>query len=294
LKEIPTISFHPKERKRLFMGIPEQEQDHLLLLRRRAEEALQGKRIEVTGLSEYDIQFLMHELQVHQAELALQNDELRQTQETLEVSRDRYATLYDFAPAGYCTISQKDVIVEANQSLANLLDVGKQGLLHKTFSTFVSRIDQDKYYLFRRRAFEKHGHESGEIRMVKHSGDLVYVRLESRLAEGKDQLMIMVIDITNQRDLQRRIIEQREKERQKIARDLHDGPIQMLAAINFNLQRILMGNLDEEVVKSLEAIQADLRDQIQVLRGFSVELRSPLLAHIGLETALRSTIDNFA
>lgn len=276
------------------MGMPEEEQDHLLLLRQRAEEALQGKPVEVSGLSTEDVQFLLHELQVHQAELAMQNEELRQTQEALEISHDRYADLYNFAPAGYCTINRKDNILEANQSLSILIGIAKRPLTNQTFSHFVARIDRDKYYLYRRRAFENHQHQSTEIRLVKQSGKLIYVRLESILTKDEDRLMIMVIDITEQRDLQHQIIEQREKERQKIARDLHDGPVQVLSAINFSLRGILIDHPDEELAKSLEAIQAELREQIQVLRNYSVELRSPLLAHIGLEMAIRSSLERFS
>lgn len=275
------------------MEMREEDQGHFYNLRQRAEDVLKGKKVEVDGLTTEDIQFLLHELQVHQAELVLQNEELRQTQEELETSRDRYADLYSFAPAGYCTINKRDQIQEANHSFAALLGYEIKQIIQQRFSHFVARVDQDKYYLYRRQAYENHQHQSTEIRLSKQSGGLVYVRLESMVAEGDDQLMMMVIDITEQRDLQHRIIEQREKERQKIARDLHDGPVQVLSAMNFTLRGILLDHPDKELAQTIEEMQSSLREQIQILRNYSVELRSPLLAHIGLETAIRSYLEHF-
>ena len=61
---------------------------------------------------------LIQELQVHQIELEIQNQNLRQSQEELEVARDRYFDLYDLAPVGYCTINEKGQIIEANLAAA--------------------------------------------------------------------------------------------------------------------------------------------------------------------------------
>lgn len=276
------------------MGLLENDRDHLLLLRQRAEKMLQGKQVAVDDLSVEDIEYLVHELQVHQAELEIQNTELREIQMQLEQSRDQYAELYNFAPAGYCTIDRKDNIQEANYTLANLLEVEQRALIHQTLSHFIARIDQDQYYLFRRQAFKNRLHQSCEIRLVKPSGQLIYVRLETMVTNGDaTQLKVMFIDITERRNLERRIIEQREKERQQIARDLHDGPVQMLSAINFTLRGILIDHPDAALAQSIESIQASLREQIQTLRNYSVELRSPLLAHIGLDKAIRSNLEGF-
>jgi len=83
------------------MEHPEPDPNPFDHLRRRAEDALRGQPVDLDGLQHEDIQFLLHELQVHQVELNLQNEELRRVQLELETSRDRYSDLYDFAPAGY-------------------------------------------------------------------------------------------------------------------------------------------------------------------------------------------------
>jgi PAS domain S-box-containing protein len=182
------------------MRPPEEEHDHTNQLRRRAEEALRGKLVDLGGLPLEDIQFLLHELQVHQVELTLQNEELRRIQQDLEASRDLYSDLYNFAPAGYCTLNRKGHILEANQTLALLLGVECGKLIHEKLSHFIDREDQDEYYLHRKRTFDDHHYQVIEIRMVKQTGERLYARLESVLAHGDETtITVMISDITERK-----------------------------------------------------------------------------------------------
>ncbi len=83
-------------------------------LRQRAEEALCKSARDIEELPVKDLQTLVQELQVHQIELKMQNQELRETQLQLEGSRDSYTELYEFAPVGYLTLDSRGVIQTAN------------------------------------------------------------------------------------------------------------------------------------------------------------------------------------
>lgn len=88
---------------------------------------------------------LLHELQVHQVELKMQNDELRQAQIAMEESRDRYVDLYDFAPIGYLTLSREGVISEINLTAADMLGIVRNQLVSRRFSQFVVKEDRDRW-----------------------------------------------------------------------------------------------------------------------------------------------------
>ena len=170
----------------------------------------------------------------------------------------------------------------------------QEQLINNPLTKFVAKEDQDKFYLHCQRAYEKRQPCAREIQLVKQSGERTDVRIESRLAQGQaDQLLVMVIDMTKERQLQHRLVAQREELRQKIAHDLHDGPVQALAAINFALRGILLDHPDCELAKSVEAIQESVREQIQELRNYAVDLRPPILDQLGLEKSLHSYMESY-
>ena len=79
---------------------------------------------------------LTHELQVHQIELEMQNEELRRAQHETEESQARYADLYDFAPVGYLTLDEKGLISQLNLTAAALLGIERTVPHQQTFFLF--------------------------------------------------------------------------------------------------------------------------------------------------------------
>jgi diguanylate cyclase (GGDEF)-like protein/PAS domain S-box-containing protein len=153
-------------------------------LRQQAEEVLRRQPEELREMPPEDIQHLIHELEVHQVELELQNEELRRIQRELELSRDRYSDLYDFAPVGYFTVSEAGLILEANLTTATMLGVERGYLIKQPLTRFIASEDQDTYYLHRRQLFETQEPRVCEMRMVRGDSTQFWARMEATVAQG--------------------------------------------------------------------------------------------------------------
>ena len=187
-------------------------------LRRRAEEksgAADAKAEELPSTAE--LKRLVHELQVHQIELEMQNEELRCTQEELEASRTRYFDLYDLAPVGYFTIDEKGVILEANVTGAGLLGVDRRDLPEQPLTRFILPDDQDIFYKHRRQLFATHSPQVCELRMVKRDAAPFWARLETKAVQEDERgipfYRAMMSDITEQKQAEQVLRESEDRYR---------------------------------------------------------------------------------
>jgi len=144
-------------------------------LRAVAEKKVARSAGKTSPLKKHDLDKLVHELEVHQVELEMQNDELRRAQVELEAARERYFELYDLAPVGYFSISEKGVILEANLTGANMLGMAPRELRARQFSGLIFKEDQDIYYLHRQQLFESKLPQACELRLVRRDGSLMWV-----------------------------------------------------------------------------------------------------------------------
>jgi PAS domain S-box-containing protein len=154
-------------------------------LRRQAEKRLLERDVDQSNVPLEDIYELIHELEVHQIELEMQNEELRQAQLDLEAARDKYSDLYDFAPVGYFSISDKGLILEANLVSATMLGMERGKLTGRRFSQFIAKDDQDVFYLHRQKLFETKTKQVCELKLTKKDGTEFYAQLESYAVKDK-------------------------------------------------------------------------------------------------------------
>jgi PAS domain S-box-containing protein len=176
-------------------------------LRKLAEEEVLRKNSKSRPTIE-DAQKLVHELQVHQTELEMQNDELRAAHFELAMSRDRYAELYDFAPVGYVTINSATGIVDANGAAIAMLGFNSASINtgRLNFSHFVARESQDDWFKFSRSIFASEEKQRCELTLRGGNGAAINVILESiavrNVSGDLDRCMIALIDITERKKLE--------------------------------------------------------------------------------------------
>ncbi|MCA9157328.1 MAG: PAS domain S-box protein, partial [Planctomycetales bacterium] len=204
-------------------------------LRGRAKAMLQSSLKDVAEMPAAEVQRLLHELQVHQLELEIQNEELRRAQFELAQSRDRYSDLYDFAPVGYLTLDARGVIQEANLTAAAMLGVDRQHLNGHKFSSFVSQDSQDAWHLHCRKVFDNAERAGCELRMIVADQSSSVFRLECLAVPNSrgqvDRCRITISDVTDRR----------------IAYDA-------LAALNINLDK-KVGDTTSELAQSIEKLR---------------------------------------
>ncbi len=158
---------------------------------RQKAEALARERFAPSGdaggaPSPEEIRKTLHELRVHQIELEMQNEELRAAQAEIEAARERYFELYDLAPVGYCTLSEKGLILEGNLTAATLLGVARVKLVGRPISRFILEDDQDVYYLHRKELLETGEPKECELRLVRSDGPLFWAHLTGTVARADD------------------------------------------------------------------------------------------------------------
>jgi len=148
-------------------------------LRRQAEELLRTTKRDVAAMPVKDVQQLVHELQVHQIELEMQNDELRRTQVELETARDRYVDLYDFSPAGHLTLDTHGKIVEANLRAGTLLGINRNELIRQPLARFVAAEDESIFRRHYQEVLKRGTRQTCEMQLRKASGASRWVYFES-------------------------------------------------------------------------------------------------------------------
>ncbi|WP_313834280.1 PAS domain S-box protein [Candidatus Nitronereus thalassa] len=164
-------------------------------------------------MSPEDIQTLIHELQVHQIELEMQNEELRRTQLELETARDRYSDLYDFAPVGFLTLDSTGTVLEANLTASHLLGTKRSFIIGSRLDRFFSPSDQILFRQHFQRTLATKTKQILELNPIRQDHSALMIRLESLLETDREAIGEPIVQIAVM-DLSKRELAEREKLKQ--------------------------------------------------------------------------------
>jgi PAS domain S-box-containing protein len=236
----PKISNHPARRDG---GRPETEAE----LRGRAEARLRGRAKHPKFPA--DPERMLHELEVHQIELELQNAELQKARNELEVTLEKYTDLYDFAPVGYFSLDEHGQILEVNLTGAALLGVERSRLIHRPFPHFVAPSSRPVFLAFLEQVFAGSRKQVCEAALRNEEGATFWANFHAAsavsLSGPRKWCRVAVSDITPLRQAQ---------ERQR--------RLEALAVTNRELRReILRRQAVEEALKKSERHQSRLLEQ---------------------------------
>ena len=227
-----------------------------------------------------DVERLVQLLQIHQIELEHQNQELRITQEELEVSRNKYVNLFDFSPIPYFTLDLNGIIKEVNLSAAKMLGLERSKLIGKRFIAYVIQDDRDIFNSFIKNVFNSLVKHSCELDLFNIDKQLFRVLLEGlefdNAAESDQMCQVAVINLTEYKKIEESLQETTEKLKllndtkdkffSIIAHDLR-SPFQSLLSSTELLATEIESLTKEEIARFSKGLNTNLRNLYDLMEN---------------------------
>jgi PAS domain S-box-containing protein len=270
--------------------VPQRLQAEARLRRRRAGRAAEGDPRSTAGTRR-----LLHELQVHQIELEMQNEELQIARDEMQAGLAKYSELYDFAPVGYFTLNPGAVICECNLAGASLLGVARSALVKRRFTPFVLAEHREAFGTLLQQVLGHAAMAERDLRLRQAGDRVIDVRVRCNRSEGGERCQMAVVDITQhklaeQAEVVKRRLEivtasnqaleaevgrRRKVEQALAASELHARQLlgesqKMQGRIRDYARQILRVQEDQR-----KAISRDLHDKVgQLLAGIGIHLNA--------------------
>jgi len=213
---------------------------------------------------------------------------------TLQGADYAYRVMVESIHEGAANIKPDGTILYCNKRLAEMLELPLERVLGSSFFNYLSPAEHDVFSALARKGIESFGR--AEFSLAHHRGSSIPVLITASAAEvdGRRGVCLVITDLTEQkqalareRELQIHLTEQREEERIRIARNLHDGPLQDIISLSYTLQSMISNAAGSPEENDLHAIRQSILKLAGELRGVCNDLRPPNTIRFGLAKAIQ-------
>jgi len=249
-----------------------------------------------------DVRALLHAMEIYKAELDVRNTQLHEARRAAEEATKRFRRLYDSAPTGFVALDAADTILDANRPLCALLKTPRAKLIGRKLSAFVATHCRAGWESTRRALFANRAGSDLALELAIAGGDFVHARIVAMQiaapAAETAEIHLALVDVTGLRETERALRATvaaaalaEERERRRLAADLHDDAGQLVSLASIKVQALSRrGGADRErEIRELDGILSAIRSRITSL---SFQLSPPRLDDEGLTTAIRSLAED--
>jgi PAS domain S-box-containing protein len=168
-------------------------------LRRRAERQLREHPATIKHNSRADTQRMLQELQIHQIELELQNEELKLTKAEVDAGLEKFTDLYDFAPVGYFTLTADGTIHQVNLTGTSMVGIDRSKLVGRRFGLLLAAGQRPAFNAFLTRVFVDETKQSQDFELLREGRTSLFVNIEANRMLNGVECHAVVVDITERK-----------------------------------------------------------------------------------------------
>lgn len=231
--------------------------------------------------------------------------ERKRAEQALRKSEARFRTIFNNAAIGVVLTDERGRFLECNPAFVEMMECSEAELRQLSYLDLTHpedvRLSREHFEGMLRGDFDSY---SLEKRYLSRKGNLLWVRLAVSIVRGEGDepfyTIGMVENITEQKqmafelaEVQSRLFDSAEAERLLLAQELHDGPVQDLYGITFQVESLRTSAQDESGREQLGEIKEGIQQVVRSLRATAQELRPPTLAPFGLEKAILAHSERF-